>query len=1145
MKPILANDRAAVGHPVDVATGVVYTAATDWVLRGDVPCRWRRFYSTASVRPTPLGNGWFTEWFMVLNRAEGAAVLTDDEGRPVPFHLLPDGTRRINASRRMELLDRAGCPVVYDWGRFRRYVFEPSAAPGLFRLAAIENLAGDRVAVRYDAAGTIREIAAPGGRRVLVDRDDAGRIVRVGLVRDDGSFHVFASYAHDEAGNLVEARDACGRATRYEYDGAGRLVRETNGVGGSFYFEYDESGRCVRTWGDGGYLERRLEYDEAARRVRVTDSRGATTVYRLGPHGGIASVTDAAGGTTRFVSAGTLVQRVDPRGGVWLREIDVFGNTVREVDPTGAETTYEYNELQQCVARTNPEGNRWEFRYTPEGFPSGATDAAGHTWSFECDRKGRIIRVVNPLGAVTRFAYDRFGNIAERIDPDGLSVRSVHDDLGHLVRREDRAGNEVRYEYDPCGRLTRVTSRGRVLLAWRYDAEGRAVSVTGRTGEETRFEYTPWGQRIREIPPRLPFLPDDSPPPCFSYEYDTEGNLAALSTPSGERYRFSYDPSNRLAEVTSPDGTVETFRRDAAGNVVEYRRGQIRILYEYDAANRLVAKTPSHGVPVRYSYDAMGRLVEADGGDAAVTFGYDAMGNPVEERQGDRSLHRAYDAMGNRTALSVPGFAHVECEYDANGRVAAIRGPLGHEHFIEYGPGLAGPAVHRFANGLVERLSCDPAEGALDQIVATAGSAGTGVVSRRRYLFDAAGRVAAEVDRDAGARKFSYDSWGRLVGVDREYGPPERYDFDLAGNIVRDARRGARRYGPGGRLLADATGAYVYAEDGLRLERVEPDGRRTEFRFDAEGRLRAATGPDGRVTEYRYDALGRRIAKSSGGGMTRYLWDGTALLAEENDGDVDLYANIPASFRAVAKIRRRREGEPELYCYHLDLLGTPREMTDRAGRIAWKGEHTAFGETTVTAGDPALNRFVFPGQYLDDETGLHYNVYRYYDPRNGRYISEDPIGLSGGSPNLFAYPADPVNRADPLGLDCGDPDAVHIYHGTLDADALRQSGFTTKDKYGGEALPPYVCVTTDRRAAEDALNPRTRYDAADAPAPEVLAGSMSRAEWDRLHKEGHLSTNDYGGFGGTMKSTETKARTPEGVAALNEAFGLPGAGKGG
>lgn len=58
----------------------------------------------------------------------------------------------------------------------------------------------------------------------------------------------------------------------------------------------------------------------------------------------------------------------------------------------------------------------------------------------------------------------------------------------------------------------------------------------------------------------------------------------------------------------------------------------------------------------------------------------------------------------------------------------------------------------------------------------------------------------------------------------------------------------------------------------------------------------------------------------------------------------------------------------------------------------------------------------FPGQYYDQETGLHYNYFRYYNLQTGRYITPDPIGLEGGI-NLWPYSENnPVNRNDPMGL---------------------------------------------------------------------------------------------------------------------------------
>jgi len=106
---------------------------------------------------------------------------------------------------------------------------------------------------------------------------------------------------------------------------------------------------------------------------------------------------------------------------------------------------------------------------------------------------------------------------------------------------------------------------------------------------------------------------------------------------------------------------------------------------------------------------------------------------------------------------------------------------------------------------------------------------------------------------------------------------------------------------------------------------------------------------------------------------------------------------------------------------HNDPLGTPQALTDENGKKVWTAQYDPFGKATVNEDpDGDGNAFTFnvrmPGQYYDQETGLHYNYFRYYDPSIGRYLTSDPIGLQGG-PNTYAYVAEnPIRYSDPLGL---------------------------------------------------------------------------------------------------------------------------------
>ncbi|RQT15728.1 DUF4329 domain-containing protein [Burkholderia contaminans] len=106
--------------------------------------------------------------------------------------------------------------------------------------------------------------------------------------------------------------------------------------------------------------------------------------------------------------------------------------------------------------------------------------------------------------------------------------------------------------------------------------------------------------------------------------------------------------------------------------------------------------------------------------------------------------------------------------------------------------------------------------------------------------------------------------------------------------------------------------------------------------------------------------------------------------------------------------------------YQCDQIGTPQEVTDEQGEIAWSARYRAWGEAKEVISEAARkagvrNPIRFQGQYFDHETGLHYNRYRYYDPQSGRFVSKDPIGLAGGL-NPWQYANNPIHWTDPVGL---------------------------------------------------------------------------------------------------------------------------------
>jgi len=107
----------------------------------------------------------------------------------------------------------------------------------------------------------------------------------------------------------------------------------------------------------------------------------------------------------------------------------------------------------------------------------------------------------------------------------------------------------------------------------------------------------------------------------------------------------------------------------------------------------------------------------------------------------------------------------------------------------------------------------------------------------------------------------------------------------------------------------------------------------------------------------------------------------------------------------------------EVYHYHLDHLGTPRELTNNKGDIVWKVRYRTWGNVALKECEEIENNIRFQGQYFDEETGLHYNRHRYYNPDTGQFISQDPIGLLGGV-NNYQYAPNPLGWIDPFGLTC-------------------------------------------------------------------------------------------------------------------------------
>jgi RHS repeat-associated protein len=155
------------------------------------------------------------------------------------------------------------------------------------------------------------------------------------------------------------------------------------------------------------------------------------------------------------------------------------------------------------------------------------------------------------------------------------------------------------------------------------------------------------------------------------------------------------------------------------------------------------------------------------------------------------------------------------------------------------------------------------------------------------------------------------------------------------------------------------------------------------------------------------------IEQAMQGGLTPQA---QAMLGEEMAGQTN--KALAGMRKGLQEIRQQEQTPVEIHFYHCDHLGTPLALTDRQGQIVWAAKYDPWGNIQEEFNPNNIEQNIrLPGQHHDKETGLYYNRHRYYDPKIGSYINQDPIGLLGGINNFTYASGDPVNRIDPYGTD--------------------------------------------------------------------------------------------------------------------------------
>ncbi|EMG3839117.1 RHS repeat-associated core domain-containing protein, partial [Escherichia coli] len=315
------------------------------------------------------------------------------------------------------------------------------------------------------------------------------------------------------------------------------------------------------------------------------------------------------------------------------------------------------------------------------------------------------------------------------------------------------------------------------------------------------------------------------------------------------------------------------------------------------------------------------------------------------------------------------------------------------------------------------------------------------------YRHDEYGRLTEKTDRipagvirtdDERTHHYHYDSQHRLVFYTRiQHGEPlveSRYLYDPLGR--RMAKRVWRRERDltGWMSLSRKPEVTWYGWDGDHLTTVQTDSTRIQTVYEPGSftpLIRIETDNGEREKTQRRSLAEKLQQEGSEDGHGVVFPAELVRLLDRLEGEIraDRVSSESRQWlaqcgltveRLAAQIEPVYLPERKIHLYHCDHRGLPLALISEDGNTAWSGEYDEWGNLLNEENPHHLHQpYRLPGQQHDEESGLYYNRNRYYNPLLGRYITQDPIGLAGGW-SLYAYPLNPVNGIDPLGLSPAD-----------------------------------------------------------------------------------------------------------------------------
>jgi RHS repeat-associated protein len=912
----------------------------------------------------------------------------------------------------------------------------------------------DKTTLDFQANATTTVTNALGNQLVYAFSSYRGVLVNTSVQGSGCACDTVANYSgYDEFGFLSYSMDFSGNMTYYLRDEKGRVTSRTDAVGGVITTTWHSTFQLPLEVVEAGHTTS-YAYDAQGNLTKKTITDGTTThvwTYTFtnglltkidGPRGdlndfttftydsqwNLASATNASGHSTRFTSydtEGKVLTLIDLNGLTTVFTYDLHGR-LTSTTRSGLRTAYQYDAAGQLIKTTLPNGSYIQYSYDNAHRLIQLADNLNNRIQYQLDAMGNRTQTsshdpAGTLKSVINMAYDQMSQLTSITDAYTRTTSFSYDAQGNRSFSTDPLNQMTYYSYDPVNRLIVVSNALNGSTILNYDTFGQLVTVQDPAYLNTNYTFDGFGNHKTQQ------SPDTG---TTTNTYDTADNLKTSQDARGNTTIFTYDAINRITKVAYAAGTATTFEYDggsagaanAKGHLTKMTDESGQTTYTYDALSRLLTKVQTVGsgtsaktFTMAYVYgssgNALGKLTNMTYPSGnRVNFSYDAAGrtisltlNPTNANGVGTDLSKTIIlltsigytpfglanswAWGNNSSTSINTYAR---NVDLNGRLSSY--PLGNE------------AV----NGVIRTLDYDAA----GQIIGYTHSGGVNSSNlNQTFGYDALGELSSFFRNNTNQDFLYYDPNGNRVQA--VFGASVYdYTMDTSNRLMTTTGplpAKTNTYDAAGNLTGDGTVTYVYSARG-RMASSKKGTNTINYLYNGTGQRIKKAGPTAIIATgsnmYGYDEAGHLIGEYNANGAlieeTIYLGDLPVAVLKQT-----VTAGVTSTLP---------------YYIYADHINTPRVITRASdNKMVWRWDDSdPFGMSQPNENPGNLGAFTynprFPGQLYDKETNLHYNYLRDYDPKTGRYVQSDPIGLAGGI-NTYTYVGNnPLRYIDSRGL---------------------------------------------------------------------------------------------------------------------------------